>query len=104
MNIFFVADLSTGSLVLNKEESKHCIKVLRLKKGDQILVINGKGSRYKAVVQNTDSNACNVTILHEERRQIDRSYHLTIAIAPTKNMDRFEWFLEKSTEIGIDWI
>jgi 16S rRNA (uracil1498-N3)-methyltransferase len=104
MNIFFVADLSTGSFILNKEESKHCIKVLRLKKGDQILVINGKGSRYQAVIQNPDSNACNVTILNEERHQIARSYHLTIAIAPTKNMDRFEWFLEKSTEIGIDRI
>ena len=104
MNIFFISDQFTGSIVLNKEESRHCIKVLRLKKGDPILVMNGKGSIYKAVIDNPDSNACHVTILNEESRQSNRSYHLTIAIAPTKNMDRFEWFLEKSTEIGIDRI
>jgi 16S rRNA (uracil1498-N3)-methyltransferase len=104
MNIFFAADLSNGSIVLNKEESKHCIKVLRLKKGDHILVMNGKGSLYKAIIHNPDANACNVTIFNEEKRQCNRLYHLTIAIAPTKIMDRFEWFLEKSTEIGIDRI
>ncbi|HEY5510805.1 MAG TPA: 16S rRNA (uracil(1498)-N(3))-methyltransferase [Prolixibacteraceae bacterium] len=104
MNIFFVSDLSKGSIALNKEESRHCIKVLRLKKGDPILVMNGKGSRFHAIIENPDSNACQVTILDEERRQGDRLYHLTIAIAPTKNIDRFEWFLEKSTEIGIDRI
>lgn len=104
MNIFFVEDLSSGSFVMNKEESRHCIKVLRLKKGDQVLVMNGKGSIYQAVIQNPDSNACQATILMESHRQNERLYHLTIAIAPTKNMDRFEWFLEKSTEIGIDRI
>ena len=78
--------------------------MLRLKKGDQILVMNGKGSIYQAAIQNPDSNACQVIILKEESRQNERLYHLTIAIAPTKNIDRFEWFLEKSTEIGIDRI
>ncbi|MEI7420620.1 MAG: 16S rRNA (uracil(1498)-N(3))-methyltransferase [Prolixibacteraceae bacterium] len=104
MNIFFVADLSSGSFVLNKEESRHCIKVLRLKKDDQILVMNGKGSIFQAAIQYPDPNACQVIVLKEESSQIERTYQLTIAIAPTKNMDRFEWFLEKSTEIGIDRI
>lgn len=104
MNIFFVADLTSGSFTLNKEESRHCIKVLRLRKGDQILVMNGKGSIFIAEIQNPDLNACHVSIVREQSRQNERLYHLTIAIAPTKNMDRFEWFLEKSTEIGIDRI
>lgn len=104
MNVFFVTDLSSGSFELNKEESRHCIRVLRLKKGDQILVMDGKGSRYLAAIQNPDSNACKVQLIKEESQQVKRLYHLTIAIAPTKNTDRFEWFLEKSTEIGIDRI
>ena len=104
MNLFYISDLSGSSVKLNIEESKHCIKVLRLRKGDHVLLLDGKGSIFEAVIQIPDSKSCLVEILKEERHQNSRSYHLTIAIAPTKNMDRFEWFIEKSTEIGIDRI
>lgn len=104
MNLFYVSNLSGRSVKLNIEESKHCIKVLRLRKGDHVLLLDGKGSVFEAVIQTPDSKSCLLEILKEERSQNSRSYHLTIAIAPTKNIDRFEWFIEKSTEIGIDRI
>jgi 16S rRNA (uracil1498-N3)-methyltransferase len=104
MNIFYITDLSGEAIELNVEESRHCIKVLRLRKGDHVLILNGKGSIFEAVIQVPDAKACKLEILKEERPPKSRMHHLTIAIAPTKNMDRFEWFVEKSTEIGIDRI
>ena len=104
MNVFYNAELPADSIKLNVEESRHCIKVLRLRAGDHILLINGKGSIFEAVIRDADAKACILDIIREEKPGNSRSYHLTIAIAPTKNMDRFEWFIEKSTEIGIDRI
>lgn len=104
MNLFYISDLSRVPIELNVEESRHCIKVLRMRKGDHVFLMNGKGSLFEAVIQNPDAKACRLEIIHEERQQKRRLYHLTVAIAPTKNMDRFEWFVEKSTEIGIDRI
>ena len=104
MNLFYIKDLSGASIELNIEESRHCIKVLRLRKGDHIHLINGKGSLFEAVIQIPNPQACVLEILNEELHPINRSYHLTIALAPTKNIDRFEWFAEKATEIGIDRI
>lgn len=104
MNSFYISDISGTSIQLNADESKHCIKVLRLKKGDLVQLMNGKGSLYKAVIQHPDSKKCLLEIVEEEKFQNARNFHLTIAIAPTKNNERFEWFLEKSTEIGIDRI
>lgn len=104
MNIFYFSDLSGGTIELNEEESKHCIKVLRQQKGDKVLLMNGKGSIFEAVIKIPDSKSCKLEILSEKGGQNTRPYHLTIAIAPTKNIDRYEWFIEKSTEIGIDRI
>jgi len=103
MNSFYISNISGSSIQLDADESKHCIKVLRLKKGDMVQLMNGKGSLYKAVIQDPDSKKCLLEIV-EEKFQNTRNFHLTIAIAPTKNNERFEWFLEKSTEIGIDKI
>ncbi len=104
MNIFYNSNPNGDTIELNVEESRHCIKVLRLRKGDHVQIMNGKGSIYEAVIQSPDLNSCILEIIREEKNPHHRPYHLTIAIAPTKNMDRFEWFLEKSTEIGIDRI
>jgi 16S rRNA (uracil1498-N3)-methyltransferase len=104
MNIFYFSDMTGNSIALNEEESKHCIKVLRLQKGDNVLLMNGKGSIFEAVIIIPDSKSCKLEILSEKGGLNSRSYQLTIAIAPTKNIDRFEWFIEKSTEIGIDRI
>jgi 16S rRNA (uracil1498-N3)-methyltransferase len=104
MNTFYISEISGSSIKLNIEESKHCIKVLRLRKGDHVLLMNGRGSMFEAVIQIPDSKSCVLEILKEEKHRIGRSYNLTIALAPTKNIDRYEWFIEKSTEIGIDRI
>jgi len=104
MNVFYLPEISGISAELNQEESRHCIRVLRLQKGDKVHLMNGKGSVYEAVISVPDAKSCKIEIIKELASQIRRPYQLTIAIAPTKNTDRYEWFLEKSTEIGIDRI
>lgn len=104
MNVFYLPEISGNFTELSKEESGHCIRVLRLGKGDKIQLMNGKGSVFEAVITIADPKACKIEIINESTNQRGRPYHLTIAIAPTKNSDRYEWFLEKSTEIGIDRI
>ncbi|PWD97633.1 16S rRNA (uracil(1498)-N(3))-methyltransferase [Marinilabilia rubra] len=103
MQIFYDPDISTNGGFLNEEEAKHCVKVLRHKPGDKIFVIDGKGSRFHCEIAETSSKTCRLTILDTEKAPaVEGKCH--IAIAPTKSNDRFEWFLEKSTEIGIDKI
>ena len=102
MNSFYISAFKGNTVQLTPDESKHCIKVLRLKKGDRVQLMNGSGSIFEAVIGIPDSKACVLDIVKEEQFPNLRSYQLSIAIAPTKNMDRFEWFVEKATEIGID--
>lgn len=104
MNSFYISNITENYVQLTSEESKHCIKVLRLSKGDHVQLLNGKGSSFEAIIQTADQKACMLEILKEDKHPNYRSYHLTIAIAPTKNTDRFEWFTEKAAEIGIDKI
>ena len=104
MNLFYIKEIPENSIELNIEESRHCIKVLRLRKGDHVFLLIGKGSIFEAVIQVPDPKSCVLQVVNEEKRLNSRRYRLTIAIAPTKNMDRFEWFTEKSAEIGIDQI
>lgn len=89
--------------VLEPEESFHAIKVLRMKQGDELDITNGNGIRGRARIVQLTKHDC---IINLETVQIvpPRPYHLHIAIAPTKNIDRFEWFLEKATELGIEEI
>lgn len=104
MRLFFTPDIKDdSSYVLNENESKHAIKVLRLKEGDQITLMDGKGCLYSATITNDSSKKCQVSI-DEKKYYPPKNYHLHIAIAPTKNNDRIEWFIEKATEIGIDEI
>ncbi len=104
MNLFFTPDLSGDSYTLNEEESKHIVRVLRSGKGDPVFLTNGKGDFYKGEIADANPKACVVSILETTDQFGKRNYHIHIAIAPTKNIDRFEWFLEKATEIGIDEI
>lgn len=94
---------STKELTFDKEESRHIIKVLRMKKGDRFNITNGKGSFFDAEIVDENPKACSVNILSEES-QVPLPYHLHLAVAPTKLNDRYEWFLEKATEIGISEI
>lgn len=104
MHIFYVPDISGDYCVLDEEESRHCQKVLRLKKGELIFLTDGKGNLYEAMIKSSEKKYTCVDIIKLYQQYQKRSFHLHIAIAPTKNIDRFEWFLEKSTEIGIDEI
>ncbi|MGQ1889961.1 16S rRNA (uracil(1498)-N(3))-methyltransferase [Thermophagus sp. OGC60D27] len=103
MQIFYDPDILKNEGILNEEESKHCIKVLRHKVGDVINVITGNGERLICTITDASPKACQLTVnRHETEDKPSSICH--IAIAPTKSIDRFEWFLEKSTELGVDKI
>lgn len=106
MHIFFTPDISDSSLLytLNEEESKHCIRVLRMTEGGNIHLVNGKGGFYLAEITDANPKKCSVKIIQKKEGAEKRKWYLHIAIAPTKNNDRTEWFIEKATEIGIDCI
>lgn len=106
MHLFYTPELttSTSTFTLSEEESKHCIRVLRLVVGSSIVLIDGRGSWYKAEIIDDNPKRCSVQIIDVKTEHEKRSHYLHIAIAPTKNMDRLEWFVEKATEIGIDEI
>lgn len=90
--------------MLSEEESKHCVNVLRMKVNDELILVDGEGGFYKANITNPHPKRCEVEIIERENEYQKRNFHLHIACAPTKNNERFEWFLEKATEIGIDAI
>jgi len=104
MHLFYTPDISQPEYTLNEEESKHCIRVLRLGVGDKIILLDGKGGWYECEIISDHPKRCGIKILNEQKEVGKRAYHLQLAIAPTKNMDRLEWFAEKATEIGIDGI
>jgi len=103
MQLFYIQN-PEKEIILSSEESKHARKVLRKKEGDILNFTDGKGGFYKAEITVADTRKCRLQIISSEQKRKQHSYHLHIAIAPTKNMDRYEWFLEKATEIGIDEI
>ena len=103
MQIFYLEN-PNDEIILSAEESKHATKVLRKKEGEILNFTDGKGYLYKAVITVADTRKCRLQVVSSEQKEKQHNYHLHIAIAPTKNMDRFEWFLEKATEIGIDEI
>lgn len=102
MHVFYTPDISTNLYTLNEEESRHCSKVLRLTIGDEIYLIDGKGGFYKAKIIEVNKKHVQLQVVEKQEQFGKRNHHLHIAIAPTKNIDRLEWFLEKATEIGID--
>ncbi|MFN0255968.1 16S rRNA (uracil(1498)-N(3))-methyltransferase [Pedobacter ureilyticus] len=102
MQLFYTPDINGSTYTLSEEESNHCNKVLRLKQGDQVHLIDGVGGLYTAEISEVTKKAVRLTVLDKQSEFGKRNHHLHIAIAPTKNNDRLEWFLEKATEIGVD--
>lgn len=113
MEIFFSGQLSESAAeglvpvagtpsFLSEEESMHCIKVLRHSKGDTINVIDGAGNMYEAQITDANPRKCCFTITEAHENWGAHGYSLTLVCCPTKNIDRFEWLIEKATEIGID--
>jgi 16S rRNA (uracil1498-N3)-methyltransferase len=99
----FLAHIENNHATLSETESAHCAKVLRLSVGDKILVSDGCGTLCEAELTVVNPKSCEAEIT-KELGVFKRPYYLHVACAPTKNIDRFEWFLEKATEIGIDEI
>lgn len=103
MQLFYTPDIALTA-ELPEEEAGHCIRVLRLAEGDEIRLTDGKGYFYRAAIRRAHPKHCEVDILESWPQPPLWPFKLHIAVAPTKNMDRMEWFVEKATEIGIDEI
>ena len=101
MNLFYAPDI-LQTLSLPEEESQHCAKVLRMKAGEHIHIIDGVGGLYEAEILEAHPKRTQVSIISEQHEYGRRPFRLHLAVAPTKNIDRFEWFVEKATEIGFD--
>lgn len=102
MQLFYHPEVTEKDreVVFPKEESRHIVKVLRKKEGDKLHLTNGKGWIFITELIATDQNKCTARILSSEKEP-PAPYHLHMAVAPTKMNDRYEWFLEKATEIGV---
>ncbi len=102
MQLFYSAtlDQSVSQFVFPEEESRHIVKVLRKKEGDELQITNGKGFLFIAEILSADPKACKVTIVKTTKKH-QKMHRLHMVVAPTKHIDRFEWFLEKVTEIGV---
>ena len=103
-NFFYSPHIKGPFHTLNNDDSNHLVRVLRVQKGEIVFVTDGKGSVFECMVAEPNPKGCRLEIIHERTGDDHRNFTLTMGIAPTKNMNRFEWFLEKSTEIGIDTI
>ena len=101
MHVFYTPDIASN-LELPEEEAGHCLRVLRLSIGDEIMLTDGKGCFYKAVISAASGKRCQVKVTETIPQEKGWNGWLHIAMAPTKNMDRTEWFTEKATEIGFD--
>lgn len=103
MNIF-IASIQNATALLTPEESWHCSKVLRKKAGEAVHLIDGQGNFYEGLLDLVSEKQCRVTITAGPRAQETRNYYLHLAIAPTKQIDRIEWMIEKAVEVGVDEI
>ena len=103
MQLFYAPDITLPDYTLSEEESRHCEKVLRLSVGDTLHLTDGRGGMYTARMAST-GRRCTVHIEEYTPDFEQLPYRLTMAVAPTKNIDRYEWFAEKATEVGLERI
>ncbi len=104
MQLFYTQNITPPQYTLNEEESKHCAKVLRLQCGDTIHLTDGNGNLFCCQIIDNHYKRCVVNVISTQHEYEKLTYQLTMCVAPTKNIDRFEWFLEKATEVGVDEI
>lgn len=102
MELFFSQNIQGDILSLDTDESVHCVRVLRHREGDEIDVIDGEGNLMHCILLDADPKGASARILNTRKGFGAHPYRLTMAVCPTKNSDRFEWFAEKATEIGLD--
>lgn len=101
MHLFYTPDIDTCN-ELPQEEAAHAVRVLRLEPGDEVMLTDGRGNFYRAAIGHTTGKRCSVDIIETIPQPPLWTGHIHIAVAPTKNIDRMEWFAEKATEIGMD--
>ena len=104
MELFYSNQIEGDTLLLDSEESGHCVRVLRHRPGDRIDVIDGCGTLYHCELVCADARGASARILGTDENFGSHPYRLTMAVCPTKNSDRYEWFAEKATEVGVDVI
>jgi 16S rRNA (uracil1498-N3)-methyltransferase len=104
MEVFYSPEITGGICVLPEDESVHCVRVLRHREGDEIYVIDGLGTLYTCRLTDASPKAARAQVLREEPDWGAHPYFLEMAVCPTKNLDRYEWFAEKATELGLDVI
>lgn len=102
MNVFYLPNAENGMISFPEEESKHCVKVLRMQEGDRFCVTNGRGSLFDGELVEAHPKRAVACLSNQRPGYDNRLFTLEIAVAPTKLNERTEWFLEKATEIGID--
>ncbi len=104
MHLFYCHALEGDIVELPEEEAHHALSVLRMKGGDRIGLVNGSGLRAEAELLEVNKRSCRARILTRQLFEPERQARIHIAVAPTKQMERFEWFVEKAVEIGVDRI
>ena len=104
MELFYSCEISGGICCLDKDESAHCAKVLRHRSGDEISVIDGCGTLYRCRITSDNPKAVEAAVLSSEENWGGHDHKLHLAVCPTKNNDRYEWFAEKACEVGVDSI
>ena len=104
MQLFYAPDITPPLYTLSEEESKHCVRVLRLGRGDTLHITDGRGNLFCCEITDDNPKRCTVRVTETRAGWEALPYSLTMAVAPTKNADRFEWFLEKATEVGVSEI
>lgn len=102
MELFFSRNIDGGICRLDQDESGHCIKVLRHRSGDEISVIDGQGTLYRCRITSDSHKAVEAVVTESVSDWGSHPYHLHLAVCPTKNNDRYEWFAEKACEMGFD--
>ncbi|WP_242928058.1 16S rRNA (uracil(1498)-N(3))-methyltransferase [Pontibacter vulgaris] len=104
MHLFYTPDIASDIFTLPEDESKHCTRVLRLQHGDTVYLVDGVGGMYTAIIQDAHPKRCQLQVIDKQVEFGKLPYYVHIAVAPTKNMDRMEWFVEKAVEIGVSEI
>ncbi len=101
MQLFYAPNFTSPDYTLSEEESKHAVRVLRLGEGDTLHITDGRGNLFCCQLFDPHPKRCRVRVVEQKSEYDKLPYNLTMGVAPTKNSDRYEWFLEKATEIGI---
>jgi 16S rRNA (uracil1498-N3)-methyltransferase len=104
VHLFYTPDINSDIYVLSEDESKHCTRVLRLQQGDTVYLIDGKGGLYTSIIQDAHQKKCQLQIVDKQIEYGKLPFVSHIAVSPTKNLDRMEWFVEKAVEIGVSEI